>query len=405
MVNYYEEFNLDPNMTGEAICDALFQEKKKWIHRQNANDLNKRQKAEQMIALIEEAAMVFSDKLKRDQYDLKILKDQKKPGGAYGQQQTEQQYYEQNQQSATEPISINNDEIETIIANAKTFYEAGNSRKTADYCNRMIGAGADSPYLFNYLGLSYWENDEVQLAVDTFKKAIEKYPLEPLFCANLASIYLNTLNDYSQAKQYIDKALQMDNANNYYLSLDIIYMFYTGNVDAAEQMIQNHLSINPNDQEYRQYISEAYISYSDKFLVESGNGGAYIPSQQAYDSILYYRNKAKEILNSERTQHLVTVIEERGKRTFNKDNLKGIGCLVAVGTLFLSPLFPVWIILAGVLAYFSYKPNWLIEKMALTNQRDMANTISYYLYVASSYLFRFILWCIKAVFYIIISFV
>lgn len=405
MVNYYEEFNLDPNMSSEAICDALFQEKKKWIHRQNANDLDKRHKAEQMIALIEEAAMIFSDKLKRDQYDLKILKAQKKGNGAPGQQQSAQQHYEQNQQTVSEPTGSNTDDIETIIANARTFYEAGNTKRTADYCNRMIGSGADSPYLYNYLGLSYWDNDEVNLAVETFMKAIDKYPLEPLFCANLASIYLNTLNNYTAARTYIDKAIQMDSANNWYLSLDITYMFYTGDVDAAEAKIQQHLSTYPNDQEYRQYISEAYISYSDKFLVQTENGGAYIPSQQAFDSILYYRNKAKDILNTERTQNLVNVIEERGKREFNKDNLKGIGCLVVLGTLFLAPLLPLWLILAGVLAYFSYKPNWLIEKMALTNQRDMANTISYYLYVASSYLLRFFIWFIKFVFYIIFSFV
>lgn len=405
MVNYYEEFNLDPNMTCEAICDALFQEKKKWIHRQNANDLDKRHKAEQMIALIEEAAMIFSDKLKRDQYDLKILKAQKKGNGAPAQQQTAQQHYEQNQQTTPEPTSSNNDDIETIIANARTFYEAGNTKRTTDYCNRMIGSGADSPYLYNYLGLSYWDNDEVNLAIETFMKAIDKYPLEPLFCANLASIYLNTLNDYTSARTYLDKALQMDSSNNWYLSLDITYMFYTGDVDAAEAKIQEHLSAYPSDQEYRQYISEAYISYSDKFLVQTANGGAYIPSQQAFDSILYYRNKAKDILNTERTQNLVSVIEERGKRVFNKDNLKGIGCLIVLGTLFLAPLLPLWLILAGVLAYFSYKPNWLIEKMSLTNQRDMANTISYYLYVASSYLLRFFIWFIKFVFYVIFSFV
>ena len=398
MVNYYEEFNLDPNMTCEAICDALFQEKKKWIHRQNANDLDKRHKAEQMIALIEEAAMIFSDKLKRDQYDLKILKEQKKGNGAPAQQQTAQQHYEQNQQTTPESTSSNNDDIETIIANARTFYEAGNTKRTADYCNRMIGSGADSPYLYNYLGLSYWDNDEVNLAIETFMKAIDKYPLEPLFCANLASIYLNTLNDYTSARTYLDKALQMDSSNNWYLSLDITYMFYTGDVDAAEAKIQEHLLAYPSDQEYRQYISEAYISYSDKFLIQTANGGAYIPSQQAFDSILYYRNKAKDILNTERTQNLVSVIEERGKRVFNKDNLKGIGCLIVLGTLFLAPLLPLWLILAGVLAYFSYKPNWLIEKMSLTNQRDMANTISYYLYVASSYLLRFFI-CLLSLYF------
>ena len=404
MVNYYEEFNLDSNMSGEEICSALFQEKKKWIHRQNANDLSKRQIAEQKIALIEEAAVIFSDKLKRDQYDLKILKTQKKSRGK-GQQQTAGQYHQENDHKQESQEYSENDPIETVVANAEKYYKSGNLNNTIAYCSRMILSGADSPHLYNYLGLAYWENDNINQAVDTFKKAIEKYPDEPIFCANLASVYLNALNDYVSAKVYIDQALRMDAGNKYILGLEISYMFYTGDVDAAEEKIQQHLLDSPEDQEYRQYISEAYLAYSEKFFIECENGGAYIPSQQSYDSILYYRNKAKEILNTARTQNAVAAIEERGKRTFNKDNIKGIGCLLALGFLFFTPLLFVWIICAGVLAYFSYKPNWLIEKMALTNQRDMANTICYYLYVVSSYILRFCLWLVKLAFYIIFSFI
>lgn len=404
MVNYYEEFNLDPNMSGEDICAALFQEKKKWIHRQNANDLNKRQLAEQKIALIEEAAVIFSDKLKRDQYDLKMLKGKKK-AGAKGQQQTAQQNYDQNAGAQSDSQEAHDSNIETIIANAKSYYESGNSNNTIAYCNRMIGSGADSPYLYNYLGLAYWENDNVKEAIDTFLKAVSIYPQEPLFCANLASVLMKANGDYATAKPYIDRALSMDPNNSYYLGLEATYMFCTGDVDAAEAKIQQHLADYPNDQEYKQQISEVYISYSDKFLVECQNGGAYIPSQQAYDSILYYRNKAKAILPTSRIQNLISVIEERGKRTFNKDNLKGIGCLVLLGAVFFPSLLLLWLILAGVLVYFSYKPNWLIEKMALTNQRDMANTVCYYLYVVTSYIVRFFIWVIKAIFYIAFLFI
>lgn len=417
MVNYYEEFGLNPDMSGDEICAALFQEKKKWIHRQNANDLNKRQLAEQKIALIEEAAVIFSDKLKRDQYDLKILKEKKKAGGKkqqdgrqeaapqqYGGQEAAPQQYGQGGEAQAGGGEAYDADIETIVANATAYYESGNSDNTITYCSNMIGRGADSPYLFYYLGLAYWENDNVQEAVSTFLKAIERYPQEPLFCGNLASVMMNANNDYASAKPYIDKALSMDPNNSYYLGLEITYMFCTGDVDAAEAKIRQHLEEYPDDQEYREQISEVYISYSDKFLVECPNGGAYIPSQQAYDSILYYRNKAKDILPTARTENTAAVIEERGKRTFNKDNLKGIIGLVVLGSLFLWPLLPLWLICAGVLAYFSYKPNWLIEKMALTNQRDLANMICHYLYVACSYVYRLFIWCLKLMFYIFANF-
>ena len=77
MVNYYEEFKLDPSLSNEEIQQLLFKEKKKWIARQNASNLEKRQIAEQKILMIEDAVAVFSDGLKRDQYDLKLRKEQK----------------------------------------------------------------------------------------------------------------------------------------------------------------------------------------------------------------------------------------------------------------------------------------------------------------------------------------
>lgn len=396
MVNYYEVFNLNPNMSCEEISNVLFQEKKKWIHRQNANDLQKRQKAEKMIALIEEAAMIFSDKQKKEQYDLKAYK--------LLQNSCNDTVQKTCYQKTGVPVITDSENIEEIIQNARRLYESLDLKSAAEYCNRMIGAGADCSALYLYLGLAYWEDDEIMLAINALKNGIEKYPYDITLYQNLIMLNLNVINDYPTSRIYLDRALEIDSSDNYILMLDILYMFYTGYVDEAEQKIQQHLSMNPNDLEYRKYISEAYITYSDKFFVETGNGGSYIPSQKEYDSILYYRNKAKQIIDTERSQYALNVIEERGRKVFNQDNIKGILCLIIFGTLICYPLFPLWAVLAGVLTYYSYQPVWMMEKMVLTKERDTANSISYYLYLVCWYILKIFIGCIKVAFYILCLF-
>lgn len=401
MVNYYEEFGLNPDMSSEEISAALFKEKKKWIIRQNASDMEKRQKAEKKIALIEEAVLVFADKLKRDQYDLKILKNQKKGKPAQAQQQPAQQ--QPAQQPPQEYQGNVPQTIEQIEANARTFYELGEFGRTIDYCRQMLLDGKESAYLHNYLGLAYWENDNAQEAIRVFRNAISHYPQEPWFYANAAKVDIYSLGNYVEGGANIRKAMELDPENSYFAALEILCMFKNSQAEDAEAKINSYLASHPEDQEFKNNIAEVYITYSDSFLVECDNGGAYIPTQQACDNIKYYRKKACELMPGKRTQDVLNLILEREKKEFSKDNLKGIGALLILGLLFAGFLFPVWVICAGLLAYFSYKPKWLIEKMAYTGKRDVANTICYYLYVAASYIFRFFIGCVKFVFRIAAS--
>ena len=96
MVNYYEEFELNPGMSCQAICEALFEAKKKWGKRQNAADLDKRQEAERKVTLIDEAMAAFSDETKKRAYDEELSRYTQEQRQT--QQQTEtRDYYSQSQ--------------------------------------------------------------------------------------------------------------------------------------------------------------------------------------------------------------------------------------------------------------------------------------------------------------------
>lgn len=386
MINYYEEFNLDPALSNEEIQQLLFKEKKKWIARQNASNLEKRQLAEKKIVLIEEAVTIFSDKLKRDQYDLKIRKNPKK-------ETKEAEPAKEERKPRTEGQTA-----EMIRETAKNIYEIGDTARTIDYCSEVIAQGVKDAGIYYYLGHAYWENNDLQHAVNVFRQGVEYYPDVPDFYADLALIYVNFMNNCGEARTCIDTALKLQPENSYYESISVLCQFVSGEVDAAEEKIKAYLEQHPQDQEYRGNVAEAYITYSDKFLEQCDNGGAYIPTQEAYDSMLYYRKRANEIQPGTRTSEALKLVTDRGKRTFNKDNVWGLALLALIG--FAMGGFLMFLILAGTaaLAYYSWKPEWMTEKMYLTGQRDTANTILFCLNKIASVLARIYIAVIKAAF-------
>lgn len=101
MTNYYKEFDLDTELNGKEICDALFIKKKSWNRKQNSPNLDKRQEAERMVVLIDKAMSIFSDENKRKQYDNKLkqseLQEQVAKQQEAQQHAARQQNYNQNQ--------------------------------------------------------------------------------------------------------------------------------------------------------------------------------------------------------------------------------------------------------------------------------------------------------------------
>lgn len=394
MINYYEEFKLDPALSNEEIQQLLFREKKKWIARQNASNLEKRQLAEQKILQIEDAAAVFSDKLKRDQYDLKLQKEQKKTA-------PEQPAPKQETQSSSR---TEGQTVEQMVETAKNIYEIGDTARTIDYCSELIVRGVKDAWIYYYLGHAYWENNNPVQAVNVLRQGSEYYPLVSDFYADLALLHVNFLNNCEEAETYVRKALELEPDNSYYQSIEILCQFVSGKAAEAEKKVRAYMEQNPQDQEYRRNAAEAYITYSDKFLEQCDNGGAYIPNQEAYDQMLYYRKRANEIQPGSRTSEALKLVTDRGKRVFNKDNVSGLALLAFIG-LCMGGFFTV-LVLAGTaaLAYYSWKPEWMNEKMYLTGQRDTANTILYYLSKLASVLIRFYIWMLKLIFQIIAAF-
>ena len=380
MNNYYAEFNLNKDDSLESIRDSLFKEKKKWANRANNPNMETRQKAEQKLQLLEEAALVFSDKYKKEEYDSELSKS--------GDSATQTQQQPVQQEQTTSSIDI-----------AKYYYDNEDLIHTIDFCQKQINGGDNHPDLYWYLGLAYADIGRIDDSVNTFEKVISLYPELPGFYTNLAAICVFNQYKVETALDYADKAIALDPLNSFYLYNKVRCLCALKRLEEAEEIVKNHLEKYPNDEEFKKNVARAYLVYGNTFYENSNTPGSYIPNAQAYKMVKMSAEKAVEMHRDEETESALHATISRGKIEFNKDNLKGIAPFWAICLIFILMeravpnicIFAVGTVISIALLYFSFKPVWMLEKMQLTGKRDLANTFSHVLFIISTAVASFVI--------------
>lgn len=370
--NYYEELNLNTNASNDEILKDLSLQKRKWIQRQNASDLEKRQLAEKKVEFIDEAILIFSDKAKRNEYDqrIKIAKT--------GQNQND---FAQSSQTEMPVIPDNNFSEEKITIELENLFDSGNDEVVVNRCTSYIDKGYRFPIIYKYLAQSYRSLGQLNMALATLKNGINatEESFHPYFQRLLAEIYLCEIKDYQQAKEYLDEAIKLDPNNTFGIALNVLYLLLTKNEAEAIEKVNSYLTLYPDDYNFRNSIAYAYIHYSDSFLSITNKGISYWDNKNAYDSSLLWREKANEIAKSSQTNEALEKTKLYAKSKFNKDNLFGIIALGIVSFILGQNDQILFCILGfaitGTIVYFSIKPTWEIDKMTITGKRDAVSWI------------------------------
>lgn len=74
MDNYYLLLQIDPDLSHEDLVKEFNLTQKKWLNRQNAPNLDKRQEAEKMLSILAQAEKILLNETSRRTYDLEIIK-------------------------------------------------------------------------------------------------------------------------------------------------------------------------------------------------------------------------------------------------------------------------------------------------------------------------------------------
>ena len=333
LTNYYEIFRLNPDWNEQKLCEELAAQKRIWLRRLNDSDSEKVKVAEQQIKLIEEAVKTFIDPGEKTNYDNSL----KKANQFYS--------YEENNESQDFSPLFDYSEEETINNTIQNEYNNGNLQGTIYLCNNYLDNNIKTPAIYYYLAGAQWDCGNNLQASTAILKGLEIFPDNVDLHILSARIHLYARIDYPYAERSLCFLLQNDLDNSYYQSLYIYFLMISGEMDKAEHIIKVKLEKEPGNVEFRSYVARRLIDYSDLFIVQLNNGASYIPSQEAYNSILYYRQKADDIYSDEDTRDLLNRIVWRGEEVLDDIGLNKKGTIEKIiYWLIMIPLFPIAII-------------------------------------------------------------
>lgn len=385
MKNYYEEFGISSELSLEEIQKHLVTERKKWSLRLNAADLDRRQKAEQKLNLLDEAVKVFIDDYSKKKYDAELRKS--------GQETTIVK-------QEVEQINDNQgyDEVWMRIEN---LYESGNTQATIDLCNQAIMCGLSSREIYGILINAYGENGDFDQAIATGKAAMKKYPEDLDIKFSVARLYLHINENIDQVKNIIDEILQkMPNANGA-LATQVELDLRKGNKEKADKDVEEYINKYPNDAQYKEMVSLAYSRCGEYFLSIAPNGANYFNSKENYDQCLEMRKKSYEINPCEATKEDYEEIKKYGAKTFDTSLIGGIAAAVVISLFFMDSYMIVsvglWALSIWMLVS-AFEPKWQVDRGAFTGSRKPANTVAYILTTIVKAVWRFIWGLISGIF-------
>jgi Flp pilus assembly protein TadD len=364
MRNYYDELNLDSQLSADQLSEVLKKERKKWATRQNAPDINARQKAEQQLELINEAMKVLCDKKEKSKYDKELKKAMKK--GNVEQSQTESSGYQSNAQQ--------DNAVNVLIALAQEAYNSGDSQGAINACQKALAGGVTISQIYYILGLSYIEIGDMTSANSVFRDGITANPEDLDLLASFTRI-LATVGNVASATTYLN--ILKDRVPDHYLvSCTLIEIeLIKGNVSEAEKLYHEFAPKHNSDSRFNTEISAAYLRYMNRKF-EKG----YFDNDSQLDELIEVAQKRSTIDPTNGNEDLQFLKAKKAKK-YDMKNLKGALFLYGLTVLMLMSGFgdgDMQMILLALAAtaisiamtYFNIKPIWKLERKQITGKKD-----------------------------------
>lgn len=366
MKNYYQEFGISPELSVEEIQKQLVAERKKWSLRLNAADLDRRQKAEQKLNLLDEAVKVFMDEYSKKKYDAELKK------------------------SGQDTIVVK-DEVDHISdkqgydevwIRIKSLYESGNTQATIELCNQAIMCGLSSREIYETLVNAYAENGDFDQAIATGKTALNKYPGNFNVKYAIARMYLALNQNLEIVKEITDEILQKNPDLSEVLAMQIAVELRMGNKEKADKDVEEHMNKYPNDMRYKELVALEYARKGDQFFTIASNGANYFTSKENYNQCLEMRQKAYELNPCDTTKEDYEIMKKYGAKTFDTSLIGGIASAVVISLFFMDSYMIVSVVLWALSIWMlisAFEPKWQVDREAFTGSRKPANTVAYIL--------------------------
>mgnify|MGYP001475887240 CR=1 FL=1 len=275
MINYYELCNISPSASQEEIKKTIYQLMRLWSHRTNAPQMERRQEAERMVRLLEEAEEILLDEEKRKEYDEKLRLSTRVVEKAPVETSEPSSYEldaQRNEVTATKEKvedELTTEQIEENIQQAQQLFSTGKLKEALQLAEELSEKVKDRAEIWALIGRLQFRLGNYQEAVAPLVKACDLESKNATYVFELGEVF-ERLNNPTRALEQFKLASALDPSN-------IQYKFKVGNLLIQMKQFRDGLPLleqcfnaSPNHEEYRVGLVKAYLdsAFSNWITIE-----------------------------------------------------------------------------------------------------------------------------------------
>ena len=274
MQNYYKIINVEPTAKDPEVKKALHETLRLWSNRTNAPQIDRRQEAERMVKLLEEAETILLNPAKRAEYD-KQLKNAPR------------------QESSTDKAVL--DAAQDLVAEGRKLLAEGNIGDTLYVATKATERDGGNPEAWALLGRARFLFGDVEDAIYEYKRAIKLKPNEGVYYSELGDIY-NDTEKFDEALTQYKRAAQVEPGVAWYRADVGRLLARQGNVEEAVQILEQCVKEEPDAKSFRSCLAMAYLdSAKNCCTVDPESGNCFPTSKAQVLAILEFIHKAEKL--------------------------------------------------------------------------------------------------------------
>jgi tetratricopeptide (TPR) repeat protein len=305
MVNYYSILKVSQSASVDDVKNAINRELRLWSNRTNAPQIERRQEAERMVKLLEEAESILLNENKRSEYNKKLAT------------------------APSEERKIDDQDIagkEDLVKEGWRLLINDNVADALFVATKATEVDGKNPDAWALLAQAKFRWGDIEDAIYEYKRAINLKPNDAEFYFDLGSVY-ESAERWDEALQQYQRASQIDPKETMYkASIGILFvkndMFKEG-IDILENCVEE----KPDNTTYQWFLAIAYAesTYQNWTYVRDEN--AFFATQKSHVEEAENYIKKAESLNfddSELTAHIRSVkdnIQTNYNRKFHGNKL------------------------------------------------------------------------------------
>lgn len=357
MENFYALFNIEPTASKEDIKKKLNNLQRIWLGRTNAPNLSRRQEAEKMMQVLQEAEKILLDDGRKAEYD--------KQFASAGENQPKEEFHVDEKAS-----------VISLIQQADELIAHGRFADAIMVARRATELDGSNAHAWGVLAQANYQWNNVEDALYEYRKAIDLKPNEPQFYYDLGVIYYDDVKDVNKAMECARKCLQIDSKNFSGRYLYGFIQLHKGDFREALSVFEQLYKEAPDHFNIRKQLALAYeqMGFSHFYYQKSSNS-YYVVKPETVEPAIKYFEKSIEVAPDEESKQFgrtnIQWARNSLKKQYRKMPFGGILTLVS-GGLIISGLMGAGFaaLMAGLgigvfVGYFSYVPQWKINRKSL----------------------------------------